>query len=96
MVVHGDDFTALGTDDDLDYYEKSLAEHSVLKASGRNGEGCPGANEIKTLNRCLKLTPKGLEYEADPRHIDLLLDAFKLQKGNAVGTPGVKEKGHES
>ena len=24
IVVHGDDFTALGTDDDLDWYEKAL------------------------------------------------------------------------
>ena len=96
VVVHGDDFTALGTDDDLDVYEKGLAKHFELKIRGRIGEGCTGPNEIKILNRCLKLTSRGLEYEADPRHIDLLSDAFKLEKANAVGTPGVKEKGHEA
>ena len=59
-------------------YEKSLAEHFELKIRGRIGEGCPGPNEIKILNRCLKHTERGLEYEADPRHIDLLGAAFKF------------------
>ena len=92
VVVHGDEFTALGTDADLDFYEKALATHFELKIRGRIGEGCPGSNEIKILNRCLKLTASGLIYEADPRHIDLLSAAFKLDKANCVGTPGVKEK----
>ena len=34
---------------------------------------------------------KGLIYEADPRHIDLLADAFNLTSTpSGVGTPGVK------
>lgn len=70
VVVHGDDLTALGTDSDLDFYEKSLAEHSELKIRDRIGEGCPGPNEIKILNRCLKLCSSGLVYEAD-RHSNL-------------------------
>ena len=65
-MVHGDDFTALGTDEDLDFYEKSLASHFELKIRGRIGEGCQWPNEIKMLNRCLKLTNSGLVCEADP------------------------------
>eukprot|EP00972_Heterocapsa_arctica_P067038 9893577-Heterocapsa_arctica.AAC.1 len=30
-VVHGDDFTTLGADDDLDYLEKELKKHFELK-----------------------------------------------------------------
>eukprot|EP00972_Heterocapsa_arctica_P001009 141971-Heterocapsa_arctica.AAC.1 len=30
-VVHGDDFTTLGEDDDLDYLEKELKKHFELK-----------------------------------------------------------------
>lgn len=96
VVVYGDDFTALGTDDDLDYYEKALATHFELKIRGRIGKGCPGPNEIKILNRCLKLTSTGLVYEADPRHTDLLSAAFKLNKANCVGTPRVKQKDLEN
>ena len=92
VVVHGDDFTALGTGADLDHYEQKLAEHFELKIRGRIGEGCAGPNEIRILNRCVKLTTEGLIYEADPRHVDLLADAFNLtSKSSGVGTPGVKE-----
>ena len=51
VVVHGHDFTALGTDADLDHYEQKFAEHSELKIRGRIGEGCAGPNEIRILNR---------------------------------------------
>ena len=91
VVVHGDDFTALGNDDDLDFYEKGLAGHFELKFRGRIGKGCVGPNEIKILNIFLKLEDFGLVYEAVPRHTDLLAAGFNLQKGNSVGTPGVKE-----
>ena len=62
----------------LDRYERELAQHFELKIRGRIGEHIEGPNEIRILNRCLKLTPQGLTYEADPRHVDLLLDAFNL------------------
>ena len=38
----------------------------------------------------MELTPEGLICEADPRHADLLTDAFSLQKSNGVLTPGMK------
>ena len=60
VVVHGDDFTALGTDPELDWYESQLAKHFELKIRGRLGEGCPGENELRILNRVLKITPDGL------------------------------------
>ena len=43
IVVHGDDFTALGTDNDLDWYEKRLKDNFELKLRGRFGEGCTGS-----------------------------------------------------
>ena len=92
VVVHGDDFTAPGADADLDHHEQKLAEHFELKIRGCIGEGCAGPNEIRSLNRCVKLTNEGLIYEADPRHVDALADAFNLTpKSSGVGTSGVKE-----
>ena len=89
VVVRGDDFTALGTDDDLDFYETKLAEHFELKIRRRFGEGCSGPIQIRILNSCVELTPEGLIYEVDPCHVDLLTDAFSLQKSNGVLTPGM-------
>ena len=91
IVVHGDDFTALGTDPELDWYEKELAKHFELKIRGRLGEGCPGENELRILNRIVRITPTGLTYEADPRHVDLLAESMSMTSANAVGTPGVKD-----
>ena len=92
VVVHGDDFTALGADADLDHYEQKPAEHFELNIRGRIGEGCTGPNEIRILNRCVKLTTKGLICEADPRHVDIIAGAFNLtSKSSGVGNPGVKE-----
>ena len=42
IVVHGDNFTALGTDADLDWYEQALQESFEIQLRGRLGEGCPG------------------------------------------------------
>ena len=80
VVVQGDDFTALGTDADLDLYKKKLAEHFELKIRGRIGEGCSGPNKNRIMNRCVELTPEGHIYKADPHHVDLLTDAFGLQR----------------
>ena len=39
VMVHGDDFTALGKDVDFYFYETKLAENFELKIRGRVGEG---------------------------------------------------------
>ena len=89
-VVHGDDFTTLGLDDDRDFFEKSLQENFETKIRGRLGENCPGPQEIRILNRIVSITEQGLTYEADPRHCDLLLNSLGLDSGNTSATPGIK------
>ena len=46
IVVHGDGFTALETDNDLDWYENRLKDNFEMKVRGRLGEGCTGPQEI--------------------------------------------------
>ena len=72
VVVHGDDFTALGTDVGLDAYEKSMAEHFECKFKGRLGHGPNDLREMRVLNRIVRIIPDGLLYEPDPRHVELL------------------------
>ena len=90
VVVHGDDFTCLGLDEDIDYYETQLAKRFELKIRGRLGIGCE-LTEIKILNRVVRITSEGLEYEADPRHTELITGSLGLTAANAVKTPGVKD-----
>ena len=91
LVVHGDDFTSLGIQSDLDWMEQELAKHFELKLRGRIGEGCPEPQQIRILNRILTLTKEGLIYEADPRHVDLFAGSLGLTSANSVITPGVKD-----
>ena len=47
VVVHGDDFTALGTPSKLDLYEKALLSAFDVKLRGRLGEGDADLREIR-------------------------------------------------
>ena len=90
IVVHGDDFNALAVKAELDWYEIELAKHFEIKIRGRMGPGGT-CEQIKIFNRILALTADGLEYEADPRHVDLLASSMALSASHSVTTPGVKE-----
>ena len=70
VVVHGDDFTALGTDEALDLYEAGMKKAFEIKIRGRLGTDEKDDKEIRILNRIVRITPKGLFYEADPRHVE--------------------------
>ena len=35
-------------------------------------------------------------YEADPRHVDLLVDAFNFAESSGIGTPGIKQPDGEN
>ena len=90
IVVHGDDFTTLGLDEDIDWFEGKLQESFEIKIRGRLGEGCKGPQEIRILNRVVSVDESGLSYEADPRHCDLLMSSFTLDEKSHADTPGVK------
>lgn len=90
VVVHGDDFTALGNSDGLDKFEKGMTATFECKLKGRLGTGDNDMKEMRVLNRIVRITPDGLLYEADPRHAEMLIKAFKLEDSKPVVTPGVK------
>ena len=91
VVVHGDDFTALGTDHGLNLYEQGLAKCFECKLKGRLGLGPKDEKEMRVLNRIVRVSPEGLSYEADPRHCELLAKSLGLQEAKTVATPGVKK-----
>ena len=47
--------------------------------------------ESRILNRIVRWTPEGWEYEADQRHAELIIQAMGMEKGKAVATPGEEE-----
>ena len=85
----GDDFSAMGTDADLDWYTSELETVFEMKRRGHIGEGTE-ETEVRILNRIVRITPTGVRYEADPRHHELLVRSMGLEAGSSIITPGIK------
>jgi hypothetical protein len=79
VSVHGDDLTAVGEKRNLDWYRLELEKLYELKELARLGPGAHDDKEATVLNRVVRLTPDGLEYEADPRQQEKLLRDLKLE-----------------
>ena len=61
VLVHGDDFTTLGFDEDIDWFEGKKQESFEIRIRGRLGEGCKGPREIRILNRVVSIDESGHE-----------------------------------
>jgi len=90
VSVHGDDFTTAGACEDLDWFEGNLAEHYECTIQPRIGPGPKDGKEGIVLNRVIRWTSEGLEYEADPRQAEKLIAECGLTGSNTMATPGVR------
>ena len=61
-----------------------------LTESPRLGPSPKDGKEVNILNRIVRWTDRGLEYEADPRQAEKLVMDLGLNGAKSVGTPGVK------
>ena len=64
--VHGNDITTTGKKRHLDWFKTELEKLYELKQLARLGPGVGDDKEATVLNRVVRWTPEGLEYEADP------------------------------
>ena len=94
--VYGDDFTTTGSKTDLDWFVEQLKQRYELTESARLGPGSQDDKEGRVLNRTLRWTAAGLEYEADPRQVEKLVRDLGLTGANPVGTPGAKASREEA
>jgi hypothetical protein len=88
--VHGDDFTSVGPCCELDWFEKEMEKHYELTKQPRLGPGPGDAKEAVILNRVIRWTEAGIEYEADPRQAEKLVNECGMSGVNPVATPGVR------
>ena len=93
--VYGDDFTTTGSKEELDWFVEQLKLRYELTESARLGPGAADDKEARVLNRTLRWTAAGLEYEADPRQVEKLVRDLGLAGANAVSTPGLKASKEE-
>jgi hypothetical protein len=90
IVVHGDDFTILATEDVIKDIHRRMSERYKIKLRGILGPDSWDDKEIIILNRVLRWSDAGIEYEPDPRHAELIVSKLDLHKAKPVSTPGIK------
>ena len=96
FVIHGDDFTYLGCDEDLDWLQTEIVKEFEIKIRGRLGPEKHDAKNMRILNRCVEWREDGIYYEADPRHAEMIAKEMCDAKSTAtVSTAGVKEQNDE-
>jgi hypothetical protein len=79
-VVHGDDFTFLGFEEDLQNVATQMQGWYDLKASGILGGKSDDLKEISILNRRLTWTGDVMTYEADIKHGEIICEELGLQR----------------
>ena len=92
VVVHGDDFTILGHEKELDWFRGVIQKTFEVTFRGRIGPGPKDSKSIKLLNRVIEWNEKGITYEADQRHSDMIVTmlGYKLGESKSVKVPGEK------
>lgn len=88
--VHGDDFIFLGCDDQLDLCTKIMQDRYEVKIRGRLGPDSKDDKTITILNKCLEWKADGIHYEADQRHVEILIRELEFKSVKPVVTPGIK------
>ena len=90
ILVHGDDFVAVGPEKHLESTRRTLEDKYKLKVEvlGR-GEGKKA--EVRILNKIVRHTKEGIELEADPRHAELVVKELEIENAKPSAVPGTKE-----
>ena len=70
-LVHGDDHVSAGLEGSLKCLEAELAKKFAIKTTIA-GHGPDQVRELKALNRVLRATDRGWEFEGDQRHGELI------------------------
>ena len=92
-AVHGDDFTFLGYDEDLDEMEELLKSWFELTVRGRLGPEDGDDKEIVILGRTVVWGPGGITIQADPKHAEAIKRYCGVDSSSkGLGNPGKKDE----
>ncbi len=71
-LVHGDDFVTQGERGAMDWLKGQLEQRFEIKTK-TVGMGESELREARVLNRVIRVTDEGWEYEPDQRHADIIV-----------------------
>ena len=91
LVIHVDDMLCSGTAEDLEWFaavcrSKYEVTRKIIQEAGE---------ELSYLGRKIRKTIRGFEWEADPRHLDTLMNEWGMKNCNEVGTPTIEQRAPE-
>ena len=87
-MTHGDDFVLTGPTEKLIEIERKMTNVYPIKAKIIS---YGSSKSIKTLNRRLHWGERGIIYQHDPRHVDVLVKDLGLEHGNSVQAPAAPD-----
>lgn len=90
--IHGDDFVVVGMPKDMHWMQEQLEQKYELIVE-LLGPDQGQKQEVRVFNRILRWTKDGIEYEADPRQAEIILQQLNVKACKAVATPGTKDEG---
>ena len=95
VMVHGDDFLALGDQMHLNELERLLRKSYELKCLGIIGDQADDKKEFHFLNRLIRCGEcegrPAIWIEPDRRHVDLLIQTFGMQSAKGAESPDIKK-----
>ena len=77
-MVRGDDFTLLGTQEQLEWFRKKIKERFQVKFRGILGPSVKDDKEVTILNRTVRWDKTGITYKADPRHVEIVVEQLEI------------------
>ena len=89
--MHGDDFASVGHRAALKWFLQKLESRFEIKTSVI-GTGVGEVREARVLNRILRITELGWEYEPDQRHAEMIVEQLGLKDAKPVEIPTEEEK----
>lgn len=94
MVVHGDDFTVLGFEEDLDELVNAMQGWFEIKVRGMIGPDAGDKKEMTILNRKVEWLNWGIQITADKRHMEKMVEHFGLdgKVSASVVSPGRRDE----
>ena len=90
--IHGDDFVTAGMEKDLTWMKTEIEKFYQIKTQIL-GPDAHDQQQVRVLNRILTWHEKGIRYEADPRHAEIVIDQLGLKEAKGVVAPGTKDEG---
>ena len=92
-VVHGDDFTFLGPEEELQRIAGLMASWYEIKVRAIMGPDAEDEKEVIILGRTVRWLEDRIEYEADEKYAKVIIEEMGLNEvSNGVDGPAVKEK----